>query len=225
MDIAAATLAQAGDPSSAGLFDGIEDIAGNSLDGNRNGQAQGPMSFYDLGASSTAGDSARFYFATSDNILLGAPALESTSPETTLGAQTPGASLALPIEMSFDRAIAMTTLNSKNIFLAGKDTVTGGTWDTWWTLEGENLPDNRPPETNLGRSLGRIVHGGLWKETQYVNEVSSRVRDLYQNCYYPAGGAVSGGTCTPELLQEPTVYCCNGAACAPGDVNCIKCGF
>lgn len=226
VEVYAATLAQQGDPASAGLFDGIEDVAGNSLDGNRDGRAQGPAAFFDFNdapGENSPGDNARFNFFTTDTILLGSPAIEATSPITTLGTSTSGAPLERPVEITFDRAMAMTTLRSSNFTFAGTDRVTGGQWDTWWTVEGENLPDDSAHP--YGHSLGRLLHGGLWENTNYVSAASSAVRDLYQNCYYPGlgQGIVPGNlTCTPSPAQP---YCCNGVACAPGDTNCQECKF
>lgn len=228
-DVMAASLLQPGDPSSAGLFDGIEDIAGNSFDGNKDGKAQGPATIYDLNNPSSVetppGDNARFSFWTSDNVLLGSTLIESTTPETTYGQSTTSVPLVSPIEMTFDRAIAMTTLSSKTVAFSGTEERTGGVWDTWWTLEGENLPDTRPASEQYGRTLGRIIHGGLWEQTAYINEITSKVKDLYQNCYYPGSGSGIAPNNTMCVATDDLPYCCNGVACAPGDANCSECGF
>lgn len=238
VQVRAATLAQAGDPASKGLFDGLEDVAGNSLDGNRNGAAQGPgnyglATFFNMNVPPPApptprpGDNARLSFTTSDTILLGSAVIESTAPVTTLGEATSGVALLSPLAMTFNRSMAMTTLSSRNLLLSGAERATGGMWEAWWTVEGENLEDTRPPAQRYGRTLGRITHGGLWLDTDYTGGATSRVRDLYQNCYYPGGGQGIQGTQT-ECHPDPAAgqsYCCNGVACAAGDVNCGECGF
>jgi len=219
--VLAATLAQPGgnDPASAGRFDGIEDIAGNSLDGNSNGTAQGPAAYYDMNivyapAVVPPGDNARFAFSTSNTILLGSAIIEQTAPVTTYSDATSGASLVNPIEMTFDRFMAMTTFSSANILLSGTDEITGGFWDSWWTLQGENLQADAAHPHPDGWTLARIVHGGLWEKTAYANEATSRVRDLYQNCYYPAGadGIVSGSATVSCATTVALPYCCNGVA-------------
>ncbi|MDO8505133.1 MAG: pilin [bacterium] len=214
VQVLAASLAQQGDPSSAGQFDGIEDIAGNSLDGNGDGSAKGPITFFRMNipapTTNVPGDSAQFSFFTSLEILLGAPVLQSTKPTTTYSGITPGASLTEPIEIEFDRAIAMTTFSSSTLSLVGTDQKTDGFWDTWWTTEGENQADDATHTHGIG--IGKVVHGGFWEETKYASKVSSKVRDLYQNCYYPSGGiGIQPGNmeCTPTVAMP---YCCNGVA-------------
>lgn len=229
LQVLAATLAQpnSADPASAGRFDGIEDIAGNSLDGNGNGRAQGPGGFYDRNAvppsAAVPGDSVQSAFFTGQEILLGSALMEDTEPDTTRGTPTPGVPLTMPIQMSFDRAMALTTLSSRTLSFSGAEKATGGFWDTWWTVKGKN--DEGTAVHPYGSALGQIEHGGLWKETDYISAATSAVRDLYQNCYYPGKGR---GIQPDNDVCDPTgsaPYCCNGVACASGDVNCVKCGF
>lgn len=235
VQVRAATLSDFGGPASSGLFDGIEDIAGNSFDGNGDGVAQGQgdlgaATFFDRNAATSAGaDNARWGFFTSDTILLGSAIIDSTAPETTLDTATAGAAMSAPVEMNFSRAMAMSTLNSRALNLSGTDTVTGGIWDSWWTVEGENSAGD---ESHIyGQGLARILHGGLWEETDYISAATSGVRDLFQNCYYPGAGAgiVTGSGTTSCLATNAQPYCCNGQACNPDDPAtasiCNACGF
>lgn len=233
--VRAATLSPSGGPASAGVFDGIEDIAGNSLDGNSDGAAQGPgeygaTTFFDRNdAVSSGADNARWGFFTSDTILLGSALIEGTAPETTLDAPTAGTPMSAPVEMNFSRAMAMMTLNSRALNLAGTDAVTGGIWDSWWTVEGENFEGDA--QNMYGRGLARLLHGGLWEETDYISAATSQVRDLYQNCFYPGAGAgiVTGDSTTKCPATTALPYCCNGQACNPEDPAtagiCNACGF
>gem|GEM_PF-1192943 len=232
-DVLAASLAAPGDPTSAGLFDGIEDVAGNSMDGNENHVAQGPTAFFNRnsdkpGAQDAPGDNARWSFWTSDDILLGAPTIETTTPVTTRGTATAGVPLALnPMALLFDRAMSATSISSKtgSIDLSGTDTVTGGVWLTWWSVASNNVDEDTAHP--LGSTQVLVAHGGLWEKTDYISAAGSGVRDIYQNCYYPsAGQGIQDGaqtvSCTPDADKS---YCCNGVSCAAGDTDCNKCGF
>ncbi len=235
VQVRTATLSPAGGPASAGVFDGIEDIAGNALDGNGDGVAQGPgdysaTTFFDRNdAESQGADNARWGFFTTDTILLGSALITATAPQTTLGDPTAGVALNLPLEMQFNRAMAMMTLNSRALNLAGTDAITGGVWDSWWTVEGENFEGDA--QNMYGRGLARVLHGGLWEETDYISTATSGVRDLYQNCFYPGAGAgvVTGDTTTTCPATTARPYCCNGQACSPDDPStesvCNACGF
>ncbi|KKW17395.1 MAG: hypothetical protein UY58_C0004G0019 [Candidatus Magasanikbacteria bacterium GW2011_GWA2_50_22] len=231
-DVYAATLQSpgTGDPTSAGSFDGIEDVAGNSMDGNRNGRAQGPTSFYNFNtpaATPPGGDNARWSFYTNDTIDLTPPTIVDTVPNINQG----GVPFSDPVQTYFSKPMAITSFTTSNITLSGAERVTGALWDTWWTLEGENFDDDSPvdsrPDTlsdgDFEKGLARITHGGFWRETNYDNDVSSRVRDLFQNCYLPSSGfdglsgEASRAGCAFDRMSGDLRYCCNGA---PSETRC-----
>ena len=189
-------------------------MAGNSLDGNGNGQAEGPESFYSLNSpeNRAVGDSAQFAFWTSDDILLTGPAITTTRPATTAFTATRGAAIGRPIEMEFDHAMALTSLNSRNLNIAGSDQITGAGWDTWWTVEGENAAPRA--DLRFGSGLARILHGGLWEESDFAASAESRARDLYQNCYFPSAGRGIEPGAQECAADEDQPYCCNGAPSA-----------
>ncbi|MBI2552298.1 hypothetical protein HYW17_03320 [Candidatus Uhrbacteria bacterium] len=216
-EVLAATLSSQGGPTSSGGLDGIEDVAGNSLDGNGNGAAQGPgdlaeTTFFSRNAENPArGDNVRWSFYTSHEILLGAPEVTLTTPTVTAGAVTPGVPLQTTLGITFNRAMAAATLNSRNLNLAGTDKLTGGFWDTWWTVGSQNLAEDLD-DFPYGQTRADILNGGLWEETDYTSRIDSDVKDLFQNCYFPSG------ECQGDLTAA-TPYCCNGVAQAG------PCGF
>lgn len=213
-DIFAATLLAPGEPTSKGLFDGIEDVAGNSLDGNSNRIAQGPSAFFDWNqhqknTEDTPGDNERWSFYTSVNIDLTGPVIELIDPTI----EQAGVLLTPPVETTFNELMAMSTFGSDNIIISGEELATGAFWDAWWTLEGQNRDSDDDGEVD--KTLARILHGPFWEDSDYDMNVSSRVKDLFQNCYLPSAGV----GCGTESLSPFCPYCCNGQ---PSSTDCTN---
>lgn len=220
--IASASLLSPGDFTSASRFDGIEDVAGNALDGNSDGTPQGPVTYFDKNKPNVkpiGGDNLSWSFFTGPDIDLSAPVITDTEPNI----QQPGAALLDPIKTDFNKPMAMTSLNSNTIGIEGHDTVTGGFWDTWWTVESEHIDQNNDDDPEGTRA--KIMHGGLWEKTNYNSTITSGVRDLLQNCYLPSAGAdgPGGRGCAPQQLSLACRYCCNGAPSSTACTNPTRC--
>lgn len=196
----AASLAASNSFQSAGLLDGLEDLAGNSLDGKQDGVANGPSGVYSLNNQEGSGDSAAWSFWTQSYLDLTSPKVESTAP----GIQESGVALVKPVEIIFDKPMSLTSFNNKNIDLSGQEEATAKPWDTWWTVSGENIsPAGQNQEAEKSKAI--INHGGLWEVSDYQTQANQDVKDIYQNCFYPASAEKVCGT-----LSEDEPYCCNG---------------
>ncbi|MDP3245192.1 MAG: hypothetical protein Q8M83_06080 [bacterium] len=194
---------------SAGLLDGLEDLAGNSLDGNQDGQAKGPSGIYDLNKQEGSGDSVAWSFWTKSYIDLTSPMVDDNSPYI----QESGVGLTKPVEIIFNKPMSLVSFNSKNINLSGQEEATAKPWDTWWRAGGENLGDDAAPGKEAEKSKAIINHGGLWEISSYQTQANQDVKDIYQNCFFPASAKKVCGN-----LSQDEPYCCNGV---PSDEPCF----
>lgn len=183
-------------------YDGVTDMAGNSLDGNKNGTADGP-----------ANDSFEWQFNTTGNVNLTAPRILKTTPESE------GADRASNTEISaeFDKILLSASINNSNLILhaarPGK-TEYDITATPWWTGAVSYLDANGNVTTSsaqISKSLARMPHGDLLKEVSYYPEMTAGVKDLYQNCFYPPESIAPAGACTASPAQP---YCCAASACS-----------
>lgn len=179
-------------PASAGFpYDGIVDMVGNSLDGDADGAASGPPD-----------DNFSWSFRTSNTIDLRPPTIESITPNIDEGA----VSLDAPIFVIFDKLMSITTLNNSNISL-----LVSPIYELWYDTRSVNLDATNEPvgrEDAPVKTRMEIKHGIFAPSTEemrfdYFPGVTSGVKDVMQNCYFPA----SGGVCeaTPDMP-----FCCNG---------------
>ncbi len=160
---------------------GVTDMAGNSLDGNGNGAAQGAPA-----------DDYASNFRTSNEIDLVPPKVVVQEPAVLQG--------------DIARDLAMAATFSKLM------SSTSFTTDTVRLLPGANgAPTNYAIMTEAISSVaggeadqtkGIIDHDLLSINQPYAINLTSGLRDLRQNCFYPSGGRT---VCTGS---EP--YCCNG---------------
>ncbi len=181
-------------------FDGVADLAGNSLDGGSiPGQAEGPPA-----------DNYSWSFYISDFIDLTPPAIEeirhtlrdnnvSVVPaEDSLPASM--VSLSAPLEVIFNKVMMFSTINNSNIRILSE----APEWYGWFEPGGENFVAAEPSvqcasdsdcgevfpicKENIcvkgGQSSVVIRHSSFFENTQYVPEINSAVKDIYQNCFY-----------------------------------------
>lgn len=213
---------------SAGTLDGLEDVAGNALDGDKDNQPDGSGDFYTFNTSAGSGDSVRWSLWTAAAVDLTSPSIEKTVPGITPGGTTGAVNFDQPVESTFSKPMSLTTLNSRNVSVSGRVTDTGEPWDTWWTVGGENVDADNDQEPE--KTVSEITHGGFWEDSNFDTSANQEVKDLYQNCYFPGKGAVCRPGAVPACSEvcsatsaEP--YCCNGEECAAGDQECAVCGF
>ncbi len=167
---------------------GITDMAGNALDGNGNGSAQG-----------SPDDDYTYDFRTSDEIDLVPPVVVSHEPAVLQG------SIArdLPMSVTFSKLMSSSSFTSDNAKL-----VPGANGaPTNFSLATEAISSVAGGEPD--QTKGIIDHDLLSINQPYGLSLTSGLRDLRQNCFYPGAGQT---VCTGN---EP--FCCNGV---PSQVAC-----
>jgi len=196
-------------------FDGVTDVAGNALDGDGDGKAEGPTF-----------DSVPFAFSTSGT-------LDTTGPQISAVAPTfdqSGADLTAPVAITMDEPLSATSISNSTISFGVKPNIS-----LWYYATAVNLAATGEPAKageTVVRTRAEIDHatlapsvglcllgiragkdcsvdtdcpGGSCSVTRfdYYPNVTSGVTDMAQNCFYPACGTDPG---------KP--FCCSGTACS-----------
>jgi hypothetical protein len=185
-------------------YDGVVDVAGNSLDGNGNQATQGPGT-----------DDFSWAFGTSPEVNLAPPVIEETVPSAIPG--DPGQSnvdLFAPITVRFNTLLQLSTLNTDNMQIQAQEPAEWA--DTfWWGVDAEALTSANLPvesvEDPATKHQASVFHRVYASSTEYNPLVLSGVQDAYQNCFNPAVGpgcpaGAGGPNCCQGVRQE--------AACA-----------
>jgi len=200
-------------------YDGVADLAGNSMDGDASGSADGPPS-----------DSVSWIFGTSAQIDLTPPTLALVSPAADSG----GADLVKPVELTFSKPMSLVTLSNQTMQFTTRPSLPLWYYGQATNLTSGDVPVQTPADVVV-RTRGEIVHqalapsvgicsggvragrectvpadcaGGTCAITRfdYYPLVTSGAQDLNQNCFFPACG------------QDPSrPYCCPNAS---GEVSC-----
>ena len=198
--VGAATVGSS--PPQAGGFpyDGVVDMAANSLDGNDD---------------NVAGDDYAWDFSTTDEIYLLGSAIEPISPDIT--AENVG--LDQDITLAFSDILMSSTVTSDNLALTNKEITSGTSHEQWFRFDTDSLTADNLEVTNSAmvpvKSLVTMPHGVLLesvdgKTYMYGVTVTQGVRNQYQNCYLPAQGPDAlGGMCGVTAANP---YCCDGQA-------------
>lgn len=192
----------------ASSLNGIVDVASNSLDGNRNGSAVGPISFFNENSPDVSmGDNYQWSFFTGEKADTNPPKILSVSPNAS------EADLADPIIITFDKKMMFSSLRTgdktidngkgpivhKGINLISAKGVSGS--DS--VLPGYMIDDitdiGSPAKTQVG-----VWHSTFEDMTAYRAQVGSMARDNNQNCFNPSSGPNSSSGC----IGAPS--CCNG---------------
>ncbi len=198
--------------------DGLQDIAGNALDGNKNAKADGTTGYYDMACDATVGyntcsasdaakgDNVTWSFETSAIVNLTPPNIVSSVPGYNDGNISPSE----PVRMSFSSAMSLVSLNSRNLDLSGVQVPDDKPWEGWWDIISDNVDTNGDKDPDNGVST--IRHNDFWVSTDLQSKVTREVKDVYQNCYFPAGTNASfdGAYCTEGARDANQNYCCNG---------------
>ncbi len=189
-------------------YDGVVDMAGNALDGNGDGDAQGSVS------DAVPGDDRYGWtFGTSDSPNLAAPLIRSTNP----AAGDLSASSNLPLdfqpEATFDTLLQSSTVNSDSVILRTNEPAEFA--DTfWWTVFQEFLTAGGVPADVGDEPVnGRVTinHRLYLPATStsatpiYQPLFRSDVQNVYQNCFNPAGSE----TCRADGSNP---NCCDGTS-------------
>lgn len=200
--VKAATIDLA-DPPQAQLtssgYDGIVDLVGNSFDGNQNGKGEGPPS-----------DNTAWTFATTDDLKLSPPRIESTMPDSDpRTGKNSNVPLDQPVRVNVDSLLQSSSLITDNARIepSGPGEKTPDSF--WWTVGMKLLttsgsdydPKKLPPDAATKAAL-ILFHRpylpsgiGRAKLNFYIPRISSGIQDAYQNCLNPASkcGIGEGG--------------------------------
>ncbi len=209
--VKAATLININEPVASFPFDGIVDMVGNSLDGNKNGTAQGPQSQSGLppfNANSpditTQGDDYTWTFKTNNDIDISSPIIESISP--TIGEM--GVKLDREPKAVFNKILMSSSL-TKN------DPVGSGSIALYADLPAHEVFYwiGKHNNTLTNKTTVTIKHENFVEGASYIPEFNAGIKDIYQNCYSPSAGPNgTGGNCVPNPPTQP--YCCDGVLSA-----------
>ena len=195
-------------------LDGITDTALNSLDGNRDGIAQGPATYYNENTKAAGGDNYLWSFYVSDQLDTSAPLVVSTIP-------APGQAPAVDedIQINFNKLMmASTLITGSTVINNGQVDVTHKNINLWsvadnpvgyWIQTQTIFKNGSPVSTNA-----IIKHGTFGEADSYRAQAGSAIRDIHENCFKPSGDCLG--------VSESSPSCCNGTATAKlgPDGNC-----
>lgn len=202
----AATIDASNPPQATAIFpDGVVDMANNSLDGGGelaltpSGQSVLPPPKKDGKAEGPPTDDFFWSFQTSEAIEAEAPKIAAITPSVKeqnvkAGAPQNPESYA-PLTITFNELMSFSSFS--NLVLK-----TNKQYNVWYTTAGVNLDAKDEPVQIFEYPGGvavktkvEILHGAFWQKKQpelnvvdaiYYPFVTSKVTDIYQNCFYPA---------------------------------------
>ena len=189
---AAANLLVPGAPLAAYPANGLVDLAGNSLDGNGNGTAEGPQAQsglvpYNANNQTHGGEGDDYYwlFNTNNTIDITPPVVDQVNP--VVGGS--GVDLSVIPQATFSKLLMSSSLNSSSINFKS-----GGAGYNYWITKNDDF--------SAKKTTANINHDQFAENQEYSVQLNSSIKDIYQNCYTPCSGlGVSG---------NPS--CCNGVA-------------
>ena len=173
---------------------GITDMAFNSLDGNGDGLADGPVNYFNFNKPDPKqGDNFAWSFWISDVLDITPPTIIRIEPLN--GAKN--ASLDKPVTIEFSKLMMSSALTSgsRTVTVDGKDVVhqlinlrsldknAVGYW-----LEKSGLDTDTPPDGRPNHSIALIQHPPLAESIVFRAQAGSGVKDIYQNCFKPCAG-------------------------------------
>ncbi|MFH1712133.1 MAG: MMCAP2_0565 family pilin-like conjugal transfer protein [Patescibacteria group bacterium] len=189
-------------PASIGFpFDGVVDMAGNSLDGNGDWGTQG----------GDVGDEYIRNFKTTSDVILDGPVITSITPDLS---NVNDVALDQPIIITFNDIILMNTINSDVITLMSRIAEAPGVTPAhelpFWFVS-RNLSavvDGPPTFTETTVRHGIFLESSATENYEYRVGIQEELQNQYQNCFDPSEGPSIGGTCGTNDTQP---WCCQGS--------------
>lgn len=195
--------------SNINQLDGIVDAAANSLDGNRDIFADGPIAFYNENEASNINlkDKYRWSFYINDQIMSDPPQISFIKPDNNgIGADTKA-----PVQINFNTLMMNASLRTGTVLVNNgqKDiehhlmnifTSSPAPLGYWVTADNKDVSplDGEPDVT-----FAFLNHTEMGSSVTYKSQVGSGVKDIYQNCFKPSVG--------PNCLADPSnPSCCYG---------------
>ncbi|MCK9360641.1 Ig-like domain-containing protein [Patescibacteria group bacterium] len=189
-------------------YDGVVDMAGNGLDGNGDGDAQGSES-----DSIPGDDRYGWTFGTSDAPNLTPPTLRSTNPTAGDLSSSSNIPLDQKPEALFDSLLQGSTVNSETVGIRTNEPAELA--DTfWWSVSQDFLTAGGTPAgvgeepVNSNVLIGHRLYAPATSTTAvpvYQPIILSGVQNVYQNCFNPAGSV----DCRADSANP---NCCDGSA-------------
>jgi hypothetical protein len=193
---------------------GVTDSALNSLDGNRDGNAQGPASYFNQNEPDASGDSYSWSFYVNAQMDISAPFVTQTIPNN-----KDNSNLDQDTEIDFNKLMMASTLVSGSTVIAsGQNYVTHKNINIWnatnnpmayWIEIKTNLVNGVP---NTSDAI--IKHSNFDENVSYYAQAGSGVRDIHQNCFKPSGDQTS---CVGVSKAKPS--CCLGVPTASSQLD------
>lgn len=162
-------------------YDGVVDVAGNSLDGNDDGTTQGQ-----------GGDDYAWSFGTSDDINRAAPVIEDTFPPA--DPADPGQSNIdpfAPVTARIDSLLQSSTVNTDNVYINAQEPPELADTFWWQTAMRPLTSANAPVVVNTDVAVKSEIilsHRMYASSTEYDPFFLSGIQNAYQNCFNPASG-------------------------------------
>jgi HSP20 family molecular chaperone IbpA len=197
-------------PLSAAPPDGIADVALNSLDGDRSGDAEGPGVFYDENTESGEGDDYAWSFWISDRLDLDPPAITATYPEHN---NENGADLRDPVRISFNDLMMSSSLRTGRAVIDSENgrithyyinlsSPTGQRMGYWVSKQDNDTVE--PLDGYADQTDALLNHTPFMESASFRAQAGSGLKDINQNCFNPSDGPA----CVGESAAQPT--CCSG---------------
>jgi hypothetical protein len=203
------------------LLDGIVDAASNSLDGNRDIFADGPLTFYNENNSDNLSlkDKYKWSFYINDQIALDPPTITYINPDN----DSIGIDTNMPVQINFNTLMMNDSLRTGSTLIDNGQTIVEHhllnifssvptPMGYWVTAENQDIsPLDGEPDT----TYAFINHNSMLSSASYKSQVGSGVKDIYQNCFKPSAGT----TCAADDVNPS---CCYGIATSVlgNDGNC-----
>jgi len=196
-------------------LNGIVDASLNSLDGDRNGVADGPLNFYNDNYSSSSRvnlnkkDKYEWSFYISDKLNLTPPTIISITPIQSKKNLT----LTTTIKIIFSKVMMNSTLKTGSVAVKSGNSVifhhlinlrniSSFPLGYWISADNQDItPHDGLPDI----TVAKIAHSPFAASATFKAQVGSGVKDIYQNCYKPSVGPNCSAT-----AEQPS--CCFGTS-------------
>lgn len=204
-------------PTASLPFDGLSDVARNSLDGDADGRAEGGASYFDRNTEAGEGDSTRWSFFISNSLDETPPAISYIYPDTITPIPVE-VSLGAPVQINFNELMMSSSLRTGTVNLEiGGEVVAHKALNMWssaamgywnWSNDSDINGDEDFDITEV-----EIRHTPFGEYMNYNVQAGSALRDIYQNCFKRSTGEGSLD-CGADNVSNPS--CCSGTATAGG---------
>jgi len=203
-------------------LNGAVDLAFNSLDGNRDKKADGPVKilypyFIEGSTDLNKRDGFEFSFFISNEINSVPPTISLTSPRLAEA----NVNVSRPVVIDFNDLMMSSTLRTGSLL------INNGLADTQHKLINLRSSANNPlgywiKSENLERGTAdgepdytstKILHSDFFESVTYISQIGSGVKNIYQNCFKPS----IGPGCLS--LTESNPSCCYGSGTNTLDNN------